>query len=97
MAIVVEEDRPRVNITQVLMWFTVLAVVVFAVYYIFFARPEIIDITAPTAFTNLDPLAEVNLNPDDLINSPSFKSLKKYITLPEPGNAGRINPFVPPQ
>lgn len=97
MAIIVEEDRPKINITQILMWFTVLAIVGFAVYYIFFAEPQIIDVPVPAAFKNLDPLAQVNLVPEDLINSEQFKSLKEYITLPEPGNAGRVNPFIPPQ
>lgn len=97
MAIVVEEERPQINITQALMWLTVLAIVGSAIYYIFFAKPEIVDVAVPTAFKNLDPLAQVNLNPEDLLNDPSFQSLKEYVTLPEPGNAGRINPFIPPQ
>ncbi len=97
MAIVVEEDRPKINITQVLMWLTVLLIVGFAVYYIFFAEPQIVGVAVPPAFKNIDPLAEVNLTPEDLINSEQFKSLKQYVTPPEAGNAGRTNPFIPPQ
>ena len=96
MAIIVEEERPKVSITQILMWLAVLIVMGIAVYYIFFAKPEIVDIAIPSTFQNVNPLAEVTLNPEDVINGPAFQALKQYVTPPSPGNAGRSNPFLAP-
>ena len=97
MAIIVEEERPGIKITSVLMWLTVLAVVASIVYYIFFAQPQIVDIAVPAEFQNINNLSAIDLNPEEVIGSSAFQSLKQYVTPPQPGNTGRINPFVPPQ
>lgn len=96
MAIIVEEERSRPSIIAVLMWLMVLIIVAVAVYYIFFVQPQVVDIGVPSNFQNIDPLAEINLNPEDVIGSSGFQSMKQYVTPPVPGNAGRANPFVAP-
>ena len=95
MAIVIEEEKPKVSIIHVLMWFTVLVVIGLSVYYIFFAKPEIADIVVPSTLRNVEPLAKITLNPEDILNSEVFQGLKQYVVPPSPGNAGRSNPFLP--
>ncbi|MEK9180562.1 MAG: hypothetical protein AAB897_04080 [Patescibacteria group bacterium] len=96
MAIIVEEERPQINITRMLMWLIILVIIGVAIYYIFFSQPQIVDVAIPSNFQNIDPLASINLNPEDVINGPEFQALKQYVTVPEPGNAGRLNPFSAP-
>lgn len=96
MAIIVEEEKSRVGIMAVFMWFVVLIIVAVGVYYIFFVKPQIVDVAVPSNFENINPIAEININPEDVINSSGFQSLKQYVTPPVPGNAGRANPFVAP-
>ncbi len=94
MAIVIEEEVNRISITKIITWLVVLLVIIIAIYYIFFAQPQIIEVAIPPTFQNINPLANVNLNPDE-IASVLDKSLKAYVTVPQPGNAGRANPFLP--
>lgn len=96
MAIIVEEERKRGSPARAVLWMTVLIILGIAAYYIFLARPQTIEIVAPPGFGTLEPLAEAQVNPESIVNSADFQSLKQYVSLPEPGNAGRINPFIPP-
>lgn len=97
MAIIVEEERPKVSTTSILMWLAILIVIGAAVYYVFFSRPEIVGVAVPQAFENIGRISEISLNPEDVINSSQFQSLKQYVASPVPGNTGRANPFIPPQ
>ncbi len=95
MAIVVEEEKQGINITRILLWLIVLSIVVAAAYYLFFAQEEVVTVVPPPSLRNLEPIAEINLVPEDVINKVSG-ALKSYITVAEPGNSGRSNPFVAP-
>ncbi|MBU6500334.1 MAG: hypothetical protein KGJ89_00695 [Patescibacteria group bacterium] len=97
MAIVLEEEKNKTNIVSIITWLAVLGIIVAAVYYIFFNQPQLVEVAAPANFQNVDPLSKIKLNPEDVINSQSFQSLKQYVAPPVPGNAGRDNPFVPVQ
>jgi len=96
MAIIVEEEKNRINIARILIWLTVLMILGAVVYYIFFTQPQLVNVVAPTAFDNIDPLADVDLNPQEVVDNPVFKALERHITPPVPENAGRSNPFVAP-
>ncbi len=96
MAIVIEEEKNRIHPISIITWLVVLVIIGLAVYYIFFAQPQLIEIAAPSGFLNIDPLSKINLNPEDVVRGPGFQSLKSTITLPVPGNTGRGNPFIAP-
>lgn len=96
MAIVIEEEKNRISPISIATWLVVMIIIGLAAYYIFFSQPQLVEITAPQIFQNIDPLSKVNINPEDVVNGPGFQSLKSTITLPEPGNAGRANPFMAP-
>ncbi len=97
MAIVIEEERNGGNIVKILMWLLILVVVAVAGYYIFFAEPELVEIVVPPNLQNknISSLTGINLNPEEVVGGREFKSLKQYVNPPQPGNAGKSNPFAP--
>jgi hypothetical protein len=96
MAIIIEEEKNKISLISIATWLVVLLIIGLAVYYIFFSQPELVEIAAPAAIQNLDPLRKINISPDEIVNSPAFHSLKSTVTLPTPGNTGRSNPFLAP-
>lgn len=97
MAIIIEEENKQASVGRILMWLVVLGIIVAAVYYIFFANPEIIDVAAPANLQNIDQLAGLNFNPEDVVNNGAFQSLKQYVSLSSStAGVGRANPFSIP-
>lgn len=96
MAILVtEEGVQKVPIATVFLWLAVLLVTAAAVYYVFFREVETtVDVGIPPNYRNIDPLATMTLDPLAVVNSEPFRSLRQYVALPAPGNAGRQNPFI---
>jgi len=94
MAIIVEEQKRGISIVTVITWLVILAVLSAAAYYIFFARPELVEVTAPSSFQNINSLSQININPDDVVQSLN-QSFKQYITPPATTTLGRSNPFSP--
>lgn len=97
MAIVIEEEGSKINILQVVIWISVLAVIGAAVYYVFFVNPESVVTIIGPEFKNINPLGKLNINPAEVLGAPPFNTLQSYITVnePDPANFGRKNPFAP--
>lgn len=98
MAIVVESERNRIGILAFLTWAAVLAVIVIAVYYIFFKSPEGIVGDTPENFASTQGLADKIdklFDAESVVSSPEFKGRAEYVTQPTPGASGRENPFLP--
>ena len=97
MAIIIEERKRGFGFLNSILWLAIVGVIFFATYYIFFKTPEIFDVVLPAeeAFKDVERLSKITLDPE-IINSPAFKSLTIYVTVPESGKAGRLNPFSPP-
>lgn len=100
MAIVIEEERSRVNIMSILGWLVVTVMIATTVYYVFFAAPDLVIITPSGDFQNIAPIAQISLHPEDVLNSPAFQALKAPpFALPTPQGpaaVGRQNPLVSP-
>lgn len=100
MAIVVEEEQNKVNLMRLGGWLAILIAFGAAIYYIFFAAPELVVISPPASLTTITPIAQVALHPEDVLNSPSFTALKAPpFALPSPAGpapVGRPNPFISP-
>lgn len=94
MAIVIEEQRSGTKIVTVITWLAILLGVGAAIYYVFFKKPQFIELSPPSNFSNTGELAKIELNPEEIINSPGFQSLKQYVTPLRPTNFGRQNPFL---
>lgn len=97
MAIIVEEEKKNGagGILTILTWLVIVGAIGGAVYYVFFAQPQLVGkITAPAGFQSTQQLSKINLNPQDILESQSFQALKQYITPLQPATAGRPNPFL---
>jgi hypothetical protein len=96
MAIVVEEEGRKVNILQIVIWLSVLAVIGIAIYYIFFVSPPTADVVIGLEFKNINPLGNLNINPVEVLGGPPFNTFQSHVTVtqPDPANFGRQNPFA---
>lgn len=95
MAIEMEQQKKKMN------WFNLVLVVVFIVvlflmtYFIFFKKPEIINVVVPGSLQSISKISQIQLDP-----TPVVQTLNKYftgnyggaLTIPTPG---RTNPFAP--
>ena len=95
MAIIVEQEKKPVN------WLNLTVVIVFVVlifalaYFVFFKKPELIDVVLPGNLSKINTLSQVQVDPGPVVNT-----LQKYfttnygssLTIPTPG---RTNPFTP--
>lgn len=96
MAIILEHEKKQVSWIAVLTVFLALAVIFAGAYFLFFKRPEIIDIAIPKKFDDLNMISRISFNPDDVIQSPAFRSLRQYeIVITQTQAPGKANPFQP--
>jgi len=61
---------------------------------LFFAPTPVIEVIAPPAVRSTSELSGIRFDPAGVVNSDSFKSLRRYIDRPSVGEAGRANPFI---
>lgn len=94
MAIILEKERTQINWITVLIIFLALLVVFTGAYFIFFKKPEFIDITTPKRFSDLDMISRISFDPNEVLQSPAFKSLRQYGDKITPTQTpGKANPF----
>ncbi len=97
MAIIIEEERKRSNITGLVGWFVILAIIAAAVYYVGFAAPELVIITPTDTISSIAPIAQSSLDASQITGSPAFKALIASSIPPvATSTGGRPNPFLAP-
>jgi len=101
MAIVIEENGSsnRNGIFGIIGWLVFLAIAGVAVYYVFFAQPELVSIPATGSLGTIAPIAQLSLDPQSVVNSPAFQALTSTIPLPTtstPATVSRPDPFLAP-
>lgn len=100
MAIIVEENgKKKSNLLGIVGWLVFLGVAAAAVYYIFFAQPELVAIPASGTIGTIAPITQVSLQPAVVIQGPAFEALTSTIPLPSPQGpaaVGRSDPFIAP-
>lgn len=95
MAIVVEEEAKKSGgLGGVIMWGAIFVILGVAIYYIFFKRPDLVEVHTPANFESTVQLSRIKLNPDAVVNSAQFKALQTYASPLAPQTAGRQNPFL---
>lgn len=94
MAILVEEKKEDSGIFNIVVWVVILTIILAAVYYIFFKQPQLVEFTVSPSFQNIQQLSQINIGSDKLVNNTTFQTLKQYITVAQPENIGRPNPFL---
>src|SRR5258708_3111739 len=97
MAIIIEEEKTSAGIISFLGWASIAAILLAAAYYVFLVTPPVTVVIPPASLQNILSVSSANLNPENLLSSPSFMVLKQHVQAPVPtgpGNVGRSNPFV---
>jgi hypothetical protein len=98
MAIVIEEEKRSgaggSGLLNALLWIALIGGVAFGAYYVFFQKPEIIDLAVPNDFKNTEQISRLELHPDEVLQSPQFTNLRSYITPPATPESGKANPFL---
>ena len=95
MAIIVEQDKKPVNFLGIISTIVIIAVLFIGGYFVFFKKPELIEIVSPNNLGNLDELSKINFDPSEVLNSQTFKLLRQFAVGVPNLTPGRINPFKP--
>lgn len=99
MAIIVEENKKKSNVLGIVGWLVFLAIIAAAIYYVFFAQPELVPIPAAGNLGTIAPITQLSLQPETVVQGPAFQALTSTIALPTPQGpaaVGRTDPFVAP-
>lgn len=81
MAIIIEQEKRKINLFVVATTAIVIGIVGAGVYYLFFINPGAIEMTIPGA-SNLKLLKEttqIKFNPNEVFENAAFKKLQLYI------------------
>ncbi len=95
MAIVVEEEKKSTNWAAVASTIVVIGVLFVGGYLLFFKKPELIDVVSPGSASDLNKISKITFNPEEVINSSVFKSLRQFGGSVSNQTPGRSNPFKP--
>ena len=93
MAILIEEEKKKIN------WFALLSIIVVAgilfatVYYLFFINPESIEVIVPHRLKVLEQVEQIKFNPAEILDNPILRNLTQKVApiIPEP--TFNSNPF----
>lgn len=94
MAIVIPKQNKGGSFSRILMIVVILGILGMAAYYLFFAPTPAFDYIAPSALQETAELSRFDMDPDSVLNSTEFRSLRKINGLPTGGAFGRTNPFL---
>jgi len=95
MAISIEQKKSSANWLNIILAIIIVTVIFAGGYFLFFKKPELIEVIVPTQLKDLSRLSEAEFNPQELLNSPEFKVLRQFQVEIEVSKPGRDNPFEP--
>ncbi len=94
MAIIIEQEKRKINWFALSVIILIIAVIVGGTYYLFFTSTPFVERVAPPRLQSLEELSNIRLQPEAIINDPKFQILKQYINPIETGQTGKTNPFL---
>jgi hypothetical protein len=96
MAIIIEEEKRKINWFNLAVGVFIVVLLAVAVYYLFFISPPLIEKVAPVRLQSLEELSSIKLEPEAILNNPNFQILKQYANPIEinEGLVGKVNPFA---
>lgn len=95
MAIIVDPEKKSVNWVTMISVLIIIGVLFAGGYFLFFKKPDLIEIVVPNSLDEISKISKLTFDPAGVINSPTFKILKRYDSNIQPATAGRTNPFKP--
>ena len=95
MAIIIEEEKRKINWFAAFVIILVLAILFVSVYYLFFSGEPLIEKVIPLQpeLQSLNQLSSVKFDPALITDNNLFQLLKKYVNPIEIGPTGKDNPF----
>ena len=94
MAIVIEEEKRKINWFALGVIILIVAVLSGAIYYLFFTSTPLIERVVPPRLESIKELSSIKLQPEAIINDPHFQILKQYVNPVVIGAVGKTNPFL---
>ncbi len=96
MAIIIEEEKRKINWFAAFVIILVLAILFVSVYYLFFSGEPLIEKVIPLQpeLQPLNQLSNVKFDPSLIADNNVFQLLKKYVNPIEIGPTGKDNPFL---
>lgn len=94
MAILVESEKKSRGFIGLIVWIIVVVVLGAAIYYIFFKRPDLVEIPSPASFQNTERLSRIKLTPAEIVQNPVFQALRSYVAPVSIETTGKQNPFL---
>ncbi len=94
MAIIIEEEKRRINWFPLILAVSLFVMVVSLVYYLFFAPTPLVEKIISQNIQTLKELSGIKLNPEEVVNNPKFQVLRQYVNPVETGSPGKNNPFL---
>lgn len=95
MAIIIEEEKRKINWFAAIVIVLVLAALFVSIYYLFFSKTPFIEKIVPLQpeLQSLNQLSNIKFDPVLIADSGVFQVLRKYINPIEIGPTGKDNPF----
>ena len=98
MAIIIEEEKKQASWVNIVIAAVMVVVLFVGAYFLFFKQPQLIEVVTPKQLQEINKISAVSFDPEMVVNSPIFKSLRQYGTpVIPPQTVGRANPFAPGQ
>ncbi len=96
MAIIIEEEKRKINWFNLAVGVLIIVLLGVAIYYLFFVSPELIEKMTPARLQSLEELSSIKLEPEEILNNPNFQILKQYTNPIEIKEelVGKTNPFA---
>ena len=94
MAIIIQEERNTSGVMSFLAWIVILGIIGGGIYYVFFKKPDLIEVVAPGSFQSTQEISKINLDAGRVVNDPHFQALRSHVTPRTPATPGRANPFL---
>jgi hypothetical protein len=96
MAIIIEEQKRRINWFALALIVFVVAIIGAAIYYLFFASTPLVERVVPPRLQSLQELSLIELQPEKVISDSRFQILKQYVDPIEvpTSSIGKTDPFA---
>jgi len=94
MAILMEEEKRKINWFILAVIFAIVVILGSAIYYIFFISPSTIEIIIPSRLKLLQETEQLKFDPNEVLNNDALKNLKLQVVPIVPESALNPNPFL---